>query len=379
MLQPVLQSDKIETTVSTDRTYQEMSIDKVMLDGSRILQILINLLTNAIKFVRDQNRRAIRVQLSASYTQPPLTTEDVSYIASRQDRSDQQSSWENSDGEELFLTFALVDSGHGLTKEEMKHLFKRFSQASPKTYGQYGGSGLGLFICRELVELQGGQIGLSSVLGQGTTVKFFIKARRATDPQQTELDRPSRASISSQIRNIERKQSLQSNDTSSCEGSISSASCPPNRNLPMEKISTSMINQANEPLHILIVEDNIINQRVMSRQLRQLGCITYTANHGLEALSFLGRTQFYSDHGSSTEKSQIPLSCILCDLEMPVMDGLTCIRKIRSMQRDRTLNSHVPVMAVTANARGEQVDVAIEAGMVSFCFLSMFTSEKDTC
>lgn len=110
-----------------------------------------------------------------------------------------------------------------------------------------------------------------------------------------------------------------------------------------------------EVLHVLIVEDNLINQKVMSQQLRRAGCIVHVANHGLECLSFLERTAFCS--------AELPLSVILLDLEMPTMDGLTCIKQIREHQVNGKIIRHVPVIAVTANARSEQISVAIEAGM----------------
>lgn len=83
----------------------------------------------------------------------------------------------------MYLIFTVEDTGPGLTEEEMSHLFYRFAQASPKTYRQYGGSGLGLFICRELIELQGGQIGLHSQPGVGSTFTFYIAAKREKAPK----------------------------------------------------------------------------------------------------------------------------------------------------------------------------------------------------
>jgi CheY-like chemotaxis protein len=366
MFQGDLDNDEIEMSVSVDETYQEMDIHMVILDESRAIQVLVNLLSNAIKFVRNQSQRAIRLHISASYTPPSLTPGDVSYIASRQKQRPRRPSTKGSDGEDMYLAFSVEDTGCGLNEEEMKHLFERFSQASPKTYGQYGGSGLGLFICRELVELQGGQIGLSSVPDQGTTFKFYIKARRDVGTPQEKHEMPPKASTPSRTPKRRRNNSTQSNISSPSRKSSVNSKMSDNMSL-FEDISIPVIEQLTAPIHILIVEDNPINQRVMSQQLRQLGCITHTTDHGLEALSFLTKTPFYSSIMSSTasEERLIPLSCVLCDLEMPVMDGLTCIRKIREMEADGTLIGHVPVIAVTANARGEQLDDAIEAGMVS--------------
>jgi hypothetical protein len=82
------------------------------------------------------------------------------------------------------------DTGRGLTVEEKKMLFMRFSQASPRTHIQYGGSGLGLFISRELTELQGGEIGVSSVAGEGSTFAFYVRARRSTKPSDPDQQFP---------------------------------------------------------------------------------------------------------------------------------------------------------------------------------------------
>jgi len=93
----------------------------------------------------------------------------------------------------------------------------------------------------------------------------------------------------------------------------------------------------------------------MSQQLRRAGCIVHVANHGLECLQFLERSAFC--------KAETLLSVILLDLEMPTMDGLTCIKLIRERQDSGEITSHVPVIAVTANARSEQISKAIDAGM----------------
>jgi CheY-like chemotaxis protein len=96
----------------------------------------------------------------------------------------------------------------------------------------------------------------------------------------------------------------------------------------------------------------------MSQQLRRAGCIVHVANHGLECLEFLDKSTFCGQ--------ETPLSIVLLDLEMPTMDGLTCIRHIRERQLSGSILWPVPVIAVTANARSEQIHFAIEAGMVSY-------------
>ncbi|KAL8846112.1 MAG: hypothetical protein Q9221_008780 [Calogaya cf. arnoldii] len=118
------------------------------------------------------------------------------------------------------------------------------------------------------------------------------------------------------------------------------------------------LENTDAPLHILLVEDNLINQKVLRKQLTQHNCQVQVANHGLEAIEYLETTNRW--YGNDTGKQ---LDVVLMDLEMPVMDGLTCARKIRQLQREGTIRQHVPLIAVTANARKEQIDSTIEAGM----------------
>ena len=82
----------------------------------------------------------------------------------------------------LFLSFSVSDTGSGLSDDERALLFQKFTQASPVTHVNYGGSGLGLFICRKLTELQGGQIMVQSRQGEGSTFSFYIETRRGGPP-----------------------------------------------------------------------------------------------------------------------------------------------------------------------------------------------------
>ena len=106
----------------------------------------------------------------------------------------------------------------------------------------------------------------------------------------------------------------------------------------------------------------------MAQQLRKAGFTVHVANHGLECLDFISQSS-YSSEPSTPELevpedfSPTPLSIVLLDLEMPTMDGLTCIRHIREKQLSGEILGHVPVIAVTANARSEQINSAIAAGM----------------
>jgi CheY-like chemotaxis protein len=104
-----------------------------------------------------------------------------------------------------------------------------------------------------------------------------------------------------------------------------------------------------------------VNQKVLSQQLRKAGCAVHVANHGHEALEFLRKTNFWS--AREVDMSPVTLDVVLMDVEMPVMDGLTCTRRIRELQHSREITGHVPIIAVSANARSEQMAEAREAGI----------------
>ncbi|ERF75340.1 hypothetical protein EPUS_00133 [Endocarpon pusillum Z07020] len=352
-----------------DPSLHTLRVDWVRLDPSRLLQVLINLTTNAIKFTTTQEKRSIIVRLGASLQPPPNTPDKtVDYVPSRSKGKDTTSSPEWGTGEVVYITFAIRDTGRGLTESEKKLLFLRypgpllldlvtfelmltvllrFSQASPRTHVTYGGSGLGLFISKELVELQGGEIGVSSESGRGSTFAFYVKARRSSAPSEDAGDPLSAMQA--------RKGSGPNNIRPS--GTNQNASDP--ASAAVTSISAIPPDAAESSLRVLIVEDNLVNQKVLAKQLRKMGCVIYLANHGGEAIDFLATSRFWKDQ----ETSGIELDVILMDLEMPIMDGLTCTRKIRELQQSKDLVKHVPVIAVTANAREEQITKTREAGV----------------
>jgi len=114
-----------------------------------------------------------------------------------------------------------------------------------------------------------------------------------------------------------------------------------------------------DALKILVVEDNLVNQKVLAKQLRKVGCVVYLANHGGEAIDRIKESRFWKGR----EKDGIDINVILMDVEMPVMDGMTAARKIRELQVAGHLVRHIPVIAVTANAREEQIKTTLEAGI----------------
>ncbi|KAL8942219.1 MAG: hypothetical protein Q9216_001795 [Gyalolechia sp. 2 TL-2023] len=335
-----VQTARIKLNFRIDDSFRRVDAQWVRLDPSRLLQVLINLTTNAIKFTTTQAKRVITVTLGASLRRPSETAafDQVSYFPTRAKRKDLTESPDWGEGEKCYLYFAVQDTGRGLSEDETKLLFHRFSQASPRTHVQYGGSGLGLFISRELVELQGGEIGVSSKSGEGSTFAFYISCRRSTATQEA-LD---------QLPAVELRREKAPEPMPAKTPKIVAAP-PPARTAGR-----------NSGLKVLIVEDNLVNQRVLQRQLRNIGCSVHVANHGRECLARLQESTFWAGNGQDA----LDLGVILMDLEMPVMDGLTCAREIRKAQKSGMVVRHVPIIAVTANARSEQIETALAAGMV---------------
>ena len=318
--------------------WYESRIDWAFLDPSRLTQIIINLVSNAIKFTSGEPVRHINLRLNASLVRPP-SMPHITWFPTERSRMipDVTLGTEWGEGEQIYITFAIEDTGKGLEEQEMMKLFNRFQQASPKTHIKYGGSGLGLFISRELTELQGGEIGVKSKPGEGSTFAFYIRTRRAKPPVDADRLAPTLSNKETKRRSAELR------NRAKTVTAASGANSPP-----------------KSELHVLLVEDNIVNQKVLAQQLRKTGCTVYIANHGVEALEMLQK----SAHSIECQDSDAPrLDVILMDVEMPVMDGLACTRRIRQLELDGRITSHLPIIAITANARTEQMEHTLAAGV----------------
>lgn len=332
---------KIVTSLEIDDTYHRLSIDTVMMDPNRALQVLMNLVSNAVKFTRNSTTREITLRLAASPIMPTDKPDGVIFAkpdAAATSKSpaipETPSEVTANPQEALFIQYTVVDTGRGIMQEEIERLFQRFSQASSKTYAHYGGSGMGLFISKKLSELHGGQIGMKSGgLGLGSTFTFFIKVARPAIQSMPSLLSSTKA--------------------------LSLGKDKPAATQPSERPRTAAV---EKKMDILVVEDNIVNQTVTAKQLRRLNHTVHVADHGEAALAFLRNTNIWRGTPSAENASPIPISVVLMDVEMPIMDGLTCTRKIRELERDGSVTGHLPIIAVTANARDQQIEKVLESG-----------------
>lgn len=355
MFQTEITMNGIEIDIVQDDSYSSMHVDYVLVDTSRLTQILINLLSNAIKFTSTQAIRRITLGLGAQAQQPPYLNTvygPLEWGSSSVTSPTDTSSPKMNDEERVYLYFLVQDTGPGLEEVEMRRLFKRFSQGTAKTHVTYGGTGLGLYICKELAEKQGGGIGVASTPGQGSVFAVFIEARKAATPEKkqdpTNVTRPrpaARADFKTDSHPpITPDIPVTDADTTGKTGDAAGSGAP----------------AQPEILTILLVEDNLVNQRVLAAQLRKARCTVEVANHGEEALRIIEKTGRWQDRIPEPSRN---LDAVLMDVEMPVMDGLQCTRRIRELESQAAVTGHLPIIAVTANVRQEQRTAALAAGM----------------
>ncbi|KAJ4298680.1 hypothetical protein N0V88_003711 [Collariella sp. IMI 366227] len=394
----------INLSMIVDPSYRDLVIKYLDFDPSRLKQVLINLLTNALKFTKAGPTRNVTVAISASLSRPTEATSKVQFIPRSPESLEEvfhQPPHLNCDNP-VFLIFEVEDTGEGLTEEEKKSLFQRFVQASSRTHVKYGGSGLGLFISRRLTELQNGSIGVASQPGVGSTFAFYIEAYRPTETSIREAQASEAAAQVSPLSILRAQASLSrrgsnnkravSTSTLSSEvtnatssggggsGSIFGLSSPtPTAITPLSEISISP-SMAASGLHIngvLVVEDNLINQQITRRGLIGMGFTVHVANHGVECLEKLRKTDRYihpdptsfpfdTTPTTTTSSSSPPFSINNTPPVTPLLhlhDGLTCTRNIRELERQGKISGgRIPIIAVSANARLEQILEARQAG-----------------
>jgi len=261
-------------------------------DSLRLRQILMNLIGNAIKFTA---QGGITITVSGK-SRTPNTYE---------------------------LQFAITDTGIGISSEHIVNLFKPFMQADTSINRQFGGTGLGLAICKRLVELMDGTVWVESrgQVGGSPPPAWSIKIN----------DTPVEGAIFhfAIVLPVHNQQSIKASDS-------------------LASINIDIITE-QLPIKILIVEDNVLNQKITQLMLKKLGYESDIIENGKECLTVLANN---SDH-----------EIIFMDVQMPVMDGITATKKIRE-----TLSSgNKPwIIALTADALAEEQKACMDAGMNDF-------------
>ncbi|KAH7157539.1 hypothetical protein B0J13DRAFT_542056 [Dactylonectria estremocensis] len=348
----------IELTSSVDKSYTDLGYDYLDLDPSRVKQVLINLLTNALKFTKSGETRNVKICVKGSLETPNQDLTTVDFIPRFCDLSEEYAQPAlRGRSHPVYLLFEVMDTGQGLTALEKGNLFNKFVQASSKTHVKYGGSGLGLFISRRLTELQNGAIGVSSEPGVGSTFAFYIESYLPSEESRNEA-----LAVAAAARLIASTDAAEMLDNKRA------------LNLRDVRLQRHQNPGGNIRLDgILIVEDNLINQQITRRGLTDRGYNVDVANHGIEALEKLQRRQGVVAKvgqalGIETGASLLPIAInlVLMDIEMPIQDGLTCTRRIRELEQNGEIfcasGGRVPIIAVTANARPEQMMEAKQAG-----------------
>lgn len=310
-------------------------------DPSRLMQIMVNLLSNAIKFTRSRPTREVTIRLGC--TENPPSSEDFGpdfkWYTTGTSRPDLTLESEYGHGRVVYLYYAVIDSGKGIPPEFVDSVFTKFNQAERRTHTEYGGSGLGLYISQELTEMQGGRIGIESQAGVGSTFAFYTKARLCPTGPTNSLD---------------------------STGHVYSASISNHRLGSMDLERGLVSHQVLSPVdyNVLLVEDNILNQKILTKQLRKLGCTVRVCNNGGEAIdSILYLYGLPNEYATPPPDDNITrFDCILMDWEMPVCDGIKASKRIRAIENSQGKKGHM-IIGVTANARVEQITKAKDAGM----------------
>ena len=247
-------------------------------DAGRIRQVLINLVNNAIKFTQTGSVR--------------LAVERIPNTTAVSD-----------------LSFSVSDTGIGIAPEQQQLIFEAFTQADASTTRRFGGTGLGLTICKRLVDLMGGRISVQSTPGVGSVFTVHLP--------------------------------LSSVDDASWNAPLESDATGP-------KLASPALDIQIGPLDVLVVDDNIVNQKLMDTLLGKWGHQVTIAGDGKQAIKAVEGKSF---------------DLILMDIQMPGMGGLEATRRIRSLETSLPDRRRTPIYALTAEALDEQVSAGLRAGL----------------
>lgn len=273
------------------------SAKRLIGDSHRLLQVLINLLSNAVKFT-DKGSIGLHIKI--------LRNSEF----------------------QLHLSFSVFDTGIGIDSLFQKKLFEPFTQADSSISRKYGGTGLGLVICQQILQLMGSDLHFNSTIEKGSNFYFDLKFPIA-----------------------EPKNHFAENKSFTLDKTLAVGN------------NTKSIDKNSK--HILLVDDNPINLEISKEMLLSLG---YTfidmANDGQEALDqFINSEPEYYD-------------LILMDCEMPIMDGCQSSQQIRKYEQQKQLKPII-IIALSAHALEEKIDIALQSGMDDFLSKPVFLDGLD--
>ncbi len=257
------------------REISDTAPNRLLGDRPKLNQILLNLVGNAIKFTEE-----------GSVT--------VSVVCSGRNRNE----------EEIPLIFTVTDTGIGIPDSKSEQVFDPFYQISDTAHRRHGGTGLGLTICKKLVEMLGGSIWIQSTPDRGTSVYFQLSFTHAPNELNTDVETTSAPAAHPDL-----------------------------------------------PLTVLVVEDDDINRVVCNHYLESLGHKPLEAHDGVEALTLL-------------QQQTDPVDIILMDIGLPGSSGVEVAVEIRALPDSRW--EHVPIIAMSAHVFGDTVESYYASGMVGF-------------
>jgi len=270
-----VEEKQIELTVDVNKNVPRFLAG----DELRLSQVITNLLANAVKFTPEKGTVALRVTMT-----------------------------EEADGE-VTLRTEIADNGIGITEEQQKRLFTSYNQADGSITKNYGGTGLGLVISKQIVELMGGTIWIESEINKGTQFIFTVKAKKGTG---------------NAVKNVSGGKPDGSNDAGF----------------------------NFKDYTILAAEDVEINREILAALLEETGISIDFTDTGAGAVSI------YKAHPDK-------YNLILMDVQMPEMDGYEATRAIRAAEagKNGSAGGRIPVIAMTANVFQEDIQKCLSAGM----------------
>lgn len=280
--------------------YNEALSPYVIGDPVRLKQILSNLVNNAIKFTREGGKVSININ------KPAMCGYEDSYDADDHNQSSPLAYNDDIDYKNMTLCIDVSDTGVGIKPESLEAIFDAYNQADKSTHRLYGGTGLGLSVCKSLVNLMGGHIWADSVVGEGTTFKVLL---------------PLPAMEAQAYESWKQKHKVGYDSISPYAG------------------------------HVLLVEDDKVNAIIAKRALHSCGHTVTHVTDGQKAI----------EHFSAHPKRY---DIILMDHHMPIMDGIQATIKLHELYNPDVLP---PIIALTANAMDGEREKYLKVGMQDYC------------